>query len=168
MGISNARGWLVLATGNKSELSMGYCTLYGDMAGGFAVIKDLLKKDVYRLCRHVNRREGKELIPGEVISREPTAELREDQRDSDFLPPYEALDPILEDYIENGLTIEEMVRKGYNRALVTEVVRRVDANEYKRRQAPVGIKITPRAFGRDWRLPISKRPPRGGEGTTAG
>ena len=162
MGISNARGWLVLATGNKSELSMGYCTLYGDMAGGFAVIKDLLKSEVYRLCRHINRREGREMIPEEVLSREPTAELREGQRDADSLPPYEELDPILEDYIENGLTPEEMASKGYERSLVEEVVRRVDANEYKRRQAPVGIKITPRAFGRDWRLPISKRMPRGG------
>ncbi len=157
MGISNARGWLVLATGNKSELSMGYCTLYGDMAGGFAVIKDLLKSEVYRLCRYINRREGRELIPDKVISREPTAELREGQKDADSLPPYEVLDPILEDYIENGLTAEEMVRKGRDRALVEEVIRRVDANEYKRRQAPVGIKITPRAFGRDWRLPVSVR-----------
>lgn len=155
MGISNSRGWLVLATGNKSELSMGYCTLYGDMAGGFAVIKDLLKSDVYRLCQYINRREGKEIIPAAVISREPTAELREDQRDIDSLPPYEVLDPVLEDYIENGLGGEEMIRKGHDPDLVWEVVRRVDANEYKRRQAPVGIKITPRAFGRDWRLPIS-------------
>lgn len=155
MGISNSRGWLVLATGNKSELSMGYCTLYGDMAGGFALIKDLLKGEVYRLCRHVNQREGREIIPAVVLEREPTAELREAQRDSDALPPYELLDPILEDYIENGLTVEEMSARGYERALVEEVVRRVDANEYKRRQAPVGIKITTRAFGRDWRLPIS-------------
>jgi NAD+ synthase (glutamine-hydrolysing) len=155
MNISNSRGWLVLATGNKSELSMGYCTLYGDMAGGYAVIKDLLKGEVYRLSRHINAREGREIIPEEVIGREPTAELRDDQRDSDSLPPYELLDPILEDYIERGLTVEEMAGKGYNRELVREVVRRVDANEYKRRQAPVGIKITSRAFGRDWRLPIS-------------
>lgn len=159
MGISNARGWLVLATGNKSELSMGYCTLYGDMAGGFAVIKDLLKVQVYRLCWHINRREGREIIPSAILEREPTAELREGQRDSDSLPPYEKLDPILEDYIENGLTLEEMTRKGHDRSLVEEVVRRVDANEYKRRQAPVGIKITPRAFGRDWRLPISVHRP---------
>jgi len=155
MGISNSRGWLVLATGNKSELSMGYCTLYGDMAGGFALIKDLLKSEVYRLCRHVNQREGREVIPAVVLEREPSAELREDQKDSDALPPYELLDPILEDYIENGLAVEEMAARGYERALVEEIIRRVDANEYKRRQAPVGIKITPRAFGRDWRLPIS-------------
>ena len=155
MNISNSRGWLVLATGNKSELSMGYCTLYGDMAGGYAVIKDLLKGEVYRLSRHINEREGREVIPEIVLGREPTAELREGQKDSDSLPPYEVLDPILEDYVENGLTIEEMTAKGYPPDLVREVVNRVDANEYKRRQAPVGIKITPRAFGRDWRLPIS-------------
>jgi NAD+ synthase (glutamine-hydrolysing) len=157
MNISNSRGWLVLATGNKSELSMGYCTLYGDMAGGYAVIKDLLKREVYRLARYINRRGGKEVIPETILEREPSAELRENQRDADTLPPYEILDPVLEDYIENGLTPEEMVGKGYPRQLVAEVVGRVDANEYKRRQAPVGIKITPRAFGRDWRLPISKR-----------
>ena len=155
MSISNSRGWLVLATGNKSELSMGYCTLYGDMVGGYAVIKDLLKSEVYRLCRYINEREGREVIPAIILEREPSAELREDQKDSDALPPYEILDPILEDYIENGLTVDEMVAKGYGRDLVEDVVHRVDANEYKRRQAPVGIKITQRAFGRDWRLPIS-------------
>ncbi len=155
MNISNSRGWLVLATGNKSEFSMGYCTLYGDMAGGYAVIKDLFKSEVYSLSRYINEREGREIIPAVVLEREPSAELREDQKDTDSLPPYDVLDPILEDYIENGLTIAEMVGKGYERGLVEEVVRRVDANEYKRRQAPVGIKISPRAFGRDWRLPIS-------------
>lgn len=159
MGISNSRGWLVLSTGNKSELSMGYCTLYGDMAGGFAVIKDLLKVQVYRLCAHINQRSKKEIIPSIILSREPTAELREGQRDSESLPPYEDLDPILEDYIENGLSLEEMVHKGYDRSLVEDVIRRVDANEYKRRQAPVGVKITSRAFGRDWRLPISIHKP---------
>jgi NAD+ synthase (glutamine-hydrolysing) len=157
MSISNSRGWLVLATGNKSELSMGYCTLYGDMAGGYAVIKDLMKCEVYRLSRYINKREGREVIPVEIIEREPSAELREGQKDSDSLPPYEVLDPILEDYIENGLTVEEMTAKGYSTQLVEVVISRVDANEYKRRQAPVGIKITPRAFGRDWRLPISKK-----------
>jgi len=162
MNVSNSRGWLVLATGNKSEFSMGYSTLYGDMAGGYAMIKDLLKSEVYRLARFINEREGKEVIPAVILEREPSAELREDQRDSDSLPPYKLLDPILEDYIENGLTIDEMESKGYDRGLVEDVISRVDANEYKRRQAPVGIKITPRAFGRDWRLPISvHRPPRG-------
>jgi NAD+ synthase (glutamine-hydrolysing) len=155
MNISNSRGWLVLATGNKSEFSMGYCTLYGDMAGGYAVIKDLFKGEVYRLSRHINGREGREMIPAIILEREPSAELREDQRDSDSLPPYELLDPILEDYIENGLTVSEIAGKGYERDMVADIVRRVDANEYKRRQAPVGIKISPRAFGRDWRLPIS-------------
>jgi NAD+ synthase (glutamine-hydrolysing) len=155
MGISNSRGWLVLATGNKSEFSMGYCTLYGDMAGGYAVIKDLFKSEVYRLSRYINQRKGREVIPAVVLEREPSAELREDQKDTDSLPPYELLDPILEDYIENGLTLEEMAAKGYVRELLEDVIRRVDANEYKRRQAPVGIKITQRAFGRDWRLPIS-------------
>ncbi|RJP26157.1 MAG: NAD+ synthase [Actinobacteria bacterium] len=161
MNISNSRGWLVLATGNKSELSMGYCTLYGDMAGGYAVIKDLLKSEVYRLSRFVNEREGREVIPSIILEREPSAELREGQKDSDSLPPYEVLDPILEDYIENGLTLDEMAGRGYDRELVEDVVRRVDANEYKRRQAPVGIKISPRAFGRDWRLPISVHRNRG-------
>jgi len=132
------------------------------MAGGYAMIKDLLKSEVYRLARFINEREGKEVIPAVILEREPSAELREDQRDSDSLPPYKLLDPILEDYIENGLTIDEMESKGYDRGLVENVISRVDANEYKRRQAPVGIKITPRAFGRDWRLPISvHRPPRG-------
>ncbi len=156
MSISNSRGWLVLATGNKSELSMGYCTLYGDMAGGYAVLKDLLKRDVYGLSRYINEREGREVIPQIILEREPSAELRENQRDVDSLPPYEVLDPILEDYIENGLTIEEMAAKGYSSELVRGIIYQVDANEYKRRQAPVGIKITSRAFGRDWRLPISK------------
>ncbi|MBN2027880.1 MAG: NAD+ synthase [Actinobacteria bacterium] len=160
MGISNSRGWLVLATGNKSELSMGYCTLYGDMAGGFAMIKDLFKSEVYRLCHYINHIEGREVVPALVLDREPSAELREDQKDTDTLPPYELLDPILEDYIENGLSVEEIAARGFARELVEDVVRRVDANEYKRRQAPVGIKITPRAFGRDWRLPISAHRPR--------
>ena len=156
MSISNSHGWLVLATGNKSELSMGYCTLYGDMAGGYAVLKDLLKREVYRLSRYMNEREGREVIPEMIIEREPSAELRADQLDTDSLPPYDILDPILEDYIENGLTIEEMTAKGHPEELVRGIVLRVDANEYKRRQAPVGIKVTSRAFGRDWRLPISK------------
>ncbi len=160
MGISNSRGWLVLATGNKSELSMGYCTLYGDMAGGYAVLKDLLKRDVYGLSRYINEKEGREIIPEIILEREPSAELREDQKDVDSLPPYEILDPILEDYIENGLTMEEMVAKGYEPELVKRIISQVDANEYKRRQAPVGIKITSRAFGRDWRLPIAKSPQR--------
>ncbi len=159
MAISNSRGWLALATGNKSEFSTGYCTLYGDMAGGYAVIKDLFKSDVYRISCYLNQRCKKTVIPAVVLEREPSAELREDQKDTDSLPRYDLLDPILEDYIENGLTAGEMVEKGYEEELVWDVVRRVDANEYKRRQAPVGIKISPRAFGRDWRLPISVHRP---------
>ncbi len=156
MNISNARGALVLATGNKSELSMGYCTLYGDMVGGFAVIKDLRKTDVYEVCRYINEMHGRDVIPQAIIDRPPTAELSEGQLDSDSLPPYEVLDPILEAYVERSLGIGDIVRMGYDEAVVREVARKVDLNEYKRRQGPVGIKITPRAFGRDWRMPISK------------
>ncbi len=156
MNISNSRGALVLATGNKSELSMGYCTLYGDMVGGFAVIKDLRKTDVYEVCRYINQVHGKDLIPQAIIDREPTAELSEGQKDSDSLPAYEVLDPILEAYVERSLGIDDIVRMGFDEAIVREVARKVDSNEYKRRQGPVGIKITPRAFGRDWRMPISK------------
>lgn len=155
MGLSNQYGWLVVATGNKSELSMGYCTLYGDMAGGFALIKDLLKTQVYELAEYINQRAGREVIPRFIISRPPTAELRPDQLDTDSLPPYSVLDPILEAYVERGMSAREIVDKGFDSAVVDRVVRTVDSNEYKRRQAPVGVKITPRAFGRDWRMPIS-------------
>ena len=158
MALSNRFGWLVLATGNKSELSMGYCTLYGDMAGGFALIKDLLKTQVYELAEYMNERDGSELIPREIIEREPSAELSEGQRDVDTLPPYEELDPILEAYIEDGLSVADLVEEGFNAALVERIVTTVDANEYKRRQAPIGVKITSRAFGRDWRMPISTAP----------
>ncbi|MBU4195043.1 MAG: NAD+ synthase [Actinobacteria bacterium] len=157
MAFSNRFGWLVLATGNKSELSMGYCTLYGDMAGGFALIKDLLKTQVYEMSEYINRRAGHDIIPREIIERPPTAELREGQLDSDSLPPYDLLDPVLEAYIEQGMATSEIVAQGFDEALVRKVVGTVDANEYKRRQAPVGVKITPRAFGRDWRMPISNR-----------
>ncbi len=155
MAYSNRFGWLVLAPGNKSELSMGYCTLYGDMVGGFALIKDLLKRDVFALSRYVNELRGEEVIPVEVIERPPSAELRPDQLDTDSLPPYEALDPILEAYVERGWRMEEIVRAGHDRRLVLEVIRRVESSEYKRRQGPVGIKLTARAFGKDWRMPIS-------------
>ena len=157
MALSNRFGWLVLATGNKSELSMGYCTLYGDMAGGFALIKDLLKTQIYELAEYMNERSGSDLIPREIIGREPTAELSEGQRDADALPPYEELDPILRAYIEDGLSVSDIIETGYAPDLVKSVVSIVDANEYKRRQAPVGVKITSRAFGRDWRMPISMR-----------
>ena len=158
MALSNRFGWLVLATGNKSELSMGYCTLYGDMAGGFALIKDLLKTQVYELAEYMNERDGSELIPREIIEREPSAELSEGQRDVDTLPPYEELDPILEAYIEDGLSVADLVEEGFSAELVERIVTTVDANEYKRRQAPIGVKITSRAFGRDWRMPISTAP----------
>jgi NAD+ synthase (glutamine-hydrolysing) len=157
MALSNRFGWLVLATGNKSELSMGYCTLYGDMAGGFALIKDLFKTQVYELAEYLNEREGSEVIPKEIIEREPSAELSEGQRDTDSLPPYEEMDPILEAYIENGLSAADMVEEGSSGELVERVISTVDTNEYKRRQAPIGVKITSRAFGRDWRMPISTR-----------
>jgi NAD+ synthase (glutamine-hydrolysing) len=156
MALSNRFGWLVLATGNKSELSVGYCTLYGDMAGGFALIKDLLKTQVYQLAEFLNETAGEEVIPRKIIERPPTAELRQGQLDSDSLPPYDELDPVLEAYIEEGLSREGIIDRGFDPEMVKWVIGKVDANEYKRRQAPVGVKITPRAFGRDWRMPISK------------
>jgi NAD+ synthase (glutamine-hydrolysing) len=157
MALSNKLGWLVLTTGNKSETGVGYCTLYGDMAGGFAVIKDVPKTMVYRLARHRNARERRPVIPASVLTRPPSAELRPDQTDQDSLPPYEVLDPILEAYVEEDRPLADIVALGYDEATVRKVVSMVDRNEYKRRQAPPGIKITPRAFGRDWRLPIVNR-----------
>ncbi len=157
MALSNKHGWLVLTTGNKSEMSVGYATLYGDMAGGFAAIKDVPKTLVYELVRYRNERAGRELIPASVLEREPSAELRPDQLDSDSLPPYELLDRVLEAYVERDLGREEMVAAGMPGEVVDEVVRMVDHSEYKRRQAAPGIRITPRAFGRDRRLPITNR-----------
>ncbi len=157
MSLSNKFGWLVLTTGNKSEIATGYSTLYGDMAGGFAVIKDVPKTLVYELARHRNRAAGHDLIPQAVIDKPPSAELRPDQLDTDSLPPYDALDPILEAYVEDDRSVEEIVAAGHDEALVKRVVLMVDRNEYKRRQAPPGLKITPRAFGRDRRLPIASR-----------
>ena len=157
MALSNRHGWLVLTTGNKSEMSVGYATLYGDMAGGFAVIKDVPKELVYTLVRHRNERAGSELVPNSVIDRAPSAELRPDQRDSDSLPPYELLDRILEAYVERDLGREEMIAAGMPADTVDEVIRLVDRSEYKRRQAAPGIRITPRAFGKDRRLPITNR-----------
>jgi NAD+ synthase (glutamine-hydrolysing) len=154
MALSNKFGWLVLTTGNKSEIGVGYCTLYGDMAGGFAVIKDVPKTMVYRLARHVNRRAVRPVIPESVFERPPSAELRPDQTDQDTLPPYPVLDQILEAYVEEDKGFREIVAQGFDPATVRKVIGMVDRNEYKRRQGPVGIKITPRAFGRDWRLPI--------------
>ena len=157
MALSNKHGWLVLTTGNKSEMSVGYATLYGDMAGGFAAIKDVPKTLVYELVRHRNERAGRELIPASAIERAPSAELRPDQRDTDTLPPYELLDRILEAYVERDQGREEMVAAGMPGDVVDEVVRMVDRAEYKRRQAAPGIRITPKAFGRDRRLPITNR-----------
>jgi len=155
MALSNKFGWLVLTTGNKSEMSTGYATLYGDMAGGFAVLKDVYKVTVFDLARWRNAQGP--VIPESTISRPPTAELRENQKDQDTLPPYETLDPILEAYVERDETVDEIARRGYDEKTVRKVIRMVDINEYKRRQAPPGIKITPRALGKDRRLPITMR-----------
>lgn len=157
MALSNKFGWLVLTTGNKSEMSVGYATLYGDMAGGFAVIKDVPKKLVYALCQWRNQKEGKPFIPQSIITKEPTAELRENQKDTDSLPPYSALDPILKAYIEDELSLAEIIASGVDKDTAARVITMVDLAEYKRRQAPPGIKITPRAFGRDRRFPITNR-----------
>jgi NAD+ synthase (glutamine-hydrolysing) len=158
MAISNKFGWLVLATGNKSELATGYCTLYGDMVGGFAVIKDVPKTLVFALARWRNERAApRVLIPPSTIQRPPSAELKPDQRDTDSLPPYEELDPILERYIEQDKGLKEIVAAGCDPETAKRVIRMTDLNEYKRRQGPPGIKITPKAFGRDRRLPITNR-----------
>jgi NAD+ synthase (glutamine-hydrolysing) len=157
MALSNKHGWLILTTGNKSEMSVGYATLYGDMAGGFAAIKDVPKTLVYELVNHRNQVEGRELIPASVLERAPSAELRPDQLDSDSLPPYELLDRILEAYVERDEGREEMIAAGLPAEVVDEVIRMVDRSEYKRRQAAPGIRITPKAFGRDRRLPITNR-----------
>ncbi len=153
MAISNKTGRMLLTTGNKSEMAVGYATLYGDMAGGFAPIKDCSKTLVYRLARY--RNSLGEVIPDRVITREPSAELRPDQRDIDSLPPYDVLDPILEAFIEEDLSVDEIEERGFDRATVIRVLEMVKRNEYKRRQAPPGIRISRRAFGRDWRYPIT-------------
>jgi NAD+ synthase (glutamine-hydrolysing) len=157
MALSNKFGRLVLTTGNKSELATGYCTLYGDMCGGFAVIKDLPKTLVFDVCRWINRQAGRERIPAETITRAPSAELRDNQKDSDSLPPYDVLDAILERYVERDQGLHEIVAAGHDPAVVARVIRLVDLNEYKRRQAAPGIKITPKAFGRDRRMPITNQ-----------
>jgi NAD+ synthase (glutamine-hydrolysing) len=157
MALSNKFGWLVLTTGNKSEIATGYCTLYGDMAGGFAIIKDVPKMTVYRLARYRNALAGKEVIPQRSIEREPSAELAPNQKDSDSLPAYEVLDPILTAYVEEDRSVSQIVKMGYDPKIVRRVISLVDANEYKRRQAAPGIKITARAFGKDRRLPITNR-----------
>jgi NAD+ synthase (glutamine-hydrolysing) len=157
MSLSNKWGAIVLTTGNKSEMATGYATLYGDMAGGYAVIKDVPKTLVFRLTEWRNAKAGRELIPHHIITKPPSAELRPDQLDTDSLPPYDVLDPILEAYVEDDRTIDEIVAAGHDEATVRRIVTLVDRNEYKRRQAAPGIKITPRAFGRDRRLPLAAK-----------
>jgi NAD+ synthase (glutamine-hydrolysing) len=157
MALSNKFGWLVLTTGNKSEIGVGYSTLYGDMAGGFAVVKDVPKTLVYEVARHVNDRAGRAVIPASVFDRAPSAELRHDQKDQDTLPTYPELDAILEAYVEQDRSIRDIAAAGFDAETVRRVVQMVNRNEYKRRQGPIGVKITPRAFGRDWRLPIVNR-----------
>jgi NAD+ synthase (glutamine-hydrolysing) len=157
MALSNKFGWLPLATGNKSELSVGYATLYGDMAGGFAVLKDVYKTDVFRLARHLNERAGRELIPESVLSRAPSAELRSEQRDEDSLPPYAELDEVLKAYVELDSSREELTTDGFDPDVVERAVAMIDRAEYKRRQAPPGVKLRPKAFGRDRRIPITNR-----------
>ena len=155
MGISNKTGRMLLTTGNKSEMAVGYATLYGDMAGGFAPLKDCSKTLVYRLARYRNTLG--EVIPDRVITREPSAELRANQKDTDSLPPYDILDPILSAFMEEDLSVAEIVERGYDRDVVIRILELVKRNEYKRRQAPPGIRISSRAFGRDWRYPITSR-----------
>ena len=157
MALSNKFGWLVVATGNKSELSVGYATLYGDMAGGFALLKDVYKTDVFRLAVHLNQQAGRELIPQTIIDRAPSAELRENQLDEDSLPPYPELDRVLEEYVELDRSREDLIADGFDPDVVDRALALIDRAEYKRRQAPPGVKMRPKAFGRDWRLPITNR-----------
>jgi NAD+ synthase (glutamine-hydrolysing) len=157
MALSNKFGWLVVATGNKSELSVGYATLYGDLAGGFALLKDVFKTDVFRLAQHLNEHAGRELIPQTVIDRPPSAELRENQLDEDSLPPYSELDRVLEAYVEEDRSLEELSADGFDPEVVERAVALIDRAEYKRRQAPPGVRLTQKAFGRDRRTPITNR-----------
>jgi NAD+ synthase (glutamine-hydrolysing) len=157
MALSNKFGWLVVATGNKSELSVGYATLYGDMAGGFALLKDVFKTDVFRLAMYLNERAGKELIPQSIVERAPSAELRDDQLDEDSLPPYPKLDRVLEAYVEEDRSREELMSDGFDKDVVERALALIDRAEYKRRQAPPGVKLRPKAFGRDRRTPITNK-----------
>jgi NAD+ synthase (glutamine-hydrolysing) len=157
MAVSNERGWLVLTTGNKSEMAVGYATLYGDMAGGYALLKDVPKTLVYELCEYRNSVAGRDLVPRSVITKPPSAELRPEQRDDESLPPYEVLDPILEGYVEKDLTVSDLVSAGFDEATVRRVIDLVDHAEYKRRQAPPGPRVTSRGFGKDRRMPITNR-----------
>ena len=155
MALSNKFGWLVMTTGNKSEAAVGYSTLYGDTAGAYAVIKDVYKLDVYALARRYNERAGREIIPESVITKPPSAELRPDQRDDQSLPPYEELDPLLEAYIEGDRTVEQLIEMGFDKDVVVRITRLVDTSEFKRRQTPLGVRVTKKGFGRDRRLPIT-------------
>jgi NAD+ synthase (glutamine-hydrolysing) len=155
MALSNKTGRLVLTTGNKSEMAVGYCTLYGDMAGGFAVIKDIPKTLVYKLCAY--RNSVAQVIPERILTRAPSAELRPDQTDQDSLPPYALLDAIVEGYMEQNQSIASLIERGFDEASVRKITRLIKLNEYKRRQAPPGVRVTTRAFGRDWRYPITSR-----------
>ncbi len=161
MGLANKFGWMVLATGNKSEMAVGFSTLYGDLAGGFAVIKDVLKTTVYELCHDRNRRASERgetpPIPSRVLTKAPSAELRADQRDDQSLPPYDELDPVVEAYVEGDMTAADLVAAGFDATLVHRVVDLVDRSEYKRRQAPPGVRVTTKAFGKDRRLPLTNR-----------
>jgi NAD+ synthase (glutamine-hydrolysing) len=159
MTLSNKFGWLVLTTGNKSEMAVGYATIYGDMAGGYAVLKDVPKTLVSALCRDLNERTGREVIPAAVIEKPPSAELRPDQRDSDSLPPYDVLDPIIEGYVEDDKSVAELEAEGHDGEIVRRVAAMIDRNEYKRRQAAPGVRVSSKAFGKDRRLPITNRWP---------
>jgi NAD+ synthetase len=155
MAVSNKFGHLLLSTGNKSEMAVGYCTLYGDMNGGLAVLADVPKVMVYELARYLNR--SGSVIPERIITRPPSAELKPDQTDQDDLPPYEVLDALLKGYLEEGLSVSELVGQGFAESLVRDVIRRIKRNEYKRRQAPIGLKITSKAFGQGRRYPVAQR-----------
>ena len=157
MALSNKFGWLLVASGNKSELSVGYATLYGDMAGGFALLKDVFKTHVFRLARHLNGQAGRELVPQSTIDRAPSAELREGQLDEDSLPPYPELDRVLEAYVEEDRSLDELSADGFDPDVVARAVALIDRAEYKRRQAPPGVRLRPKAFGRDRRTPITNR-----------
>ena len=157
MALSNKFGWMVLTTGNKSEIAVGYFTLYGDSVGGYAVIKDLFKTKVYEFCAFFNQQSGRDLIPDSTINKAPSAELRADQRDDQSLPPYEVLDPILKLYVEDDLTAQQIIEVGYDSTLVKRIARLVDMNEYKRRQGAPGVRISTKAFGKDRRLPITNK-----------
>ncbi len=157
MAFSNKFRWLVVTTGNKSELSVGYCTLYGDTAGGFALIKDVPKTTVYKLARYINAKAGRDIIMESIFKRAPTAELKRNQKDEDSLPPYDKLDKIIDEYIQKDKSPSQIVKKGFPKNIVKDTIAMIDRNEYKRRQTPVGIKITPKAFGKDRRMPITNK-----------